>query len=297
VGRSSLLASLTNAEPEVSSTPYTTQRPVLGMLQYQDIQFQLIETPALVEGAAEGRMEGPRILGLARNADGLILMVDLTQGSAIQFETLRSELEKSGVLVERPEGFVDIERRSFGSGVQVVGGGVLVDCTVDDIRRLLSSYRINSARVRIRGKVSLDDIEDSLFSSTIYKPTMIIANKIDVEGVEKDLFSLEEVIKRNIPLFSVSCKSKQGLEKIGEHLFRMLKIIRVYSKEPSAKEPSKKPMIVEEGSRVIDVARKLHSELYRRFKYARIWGPSAKYPGERVGQEHMMMDGDILEVH
>ena len=79
VGRSSLLAAITNAKPQVSPLPYTTIKPIPGMLIYEDIQFQLVEAPAISEGAADGRMFGSQILGLARNADGLILMVDLAQ--------------------------------------------------------------------------------------------------------------------------------------------------------------------------------------------------------------------------
>ena len=74
VGRSSLLASLTNAKAEITPVPYTTRKPIIGMLPYEDVQFQLVEAPALVKGATDGRMEGPQILGLARNADGLVLM-------------------------------------------------------------------------------------------------------------------------------------------------------------------------------------------------------------------------------
>ena len=77
VGRSSLLGSLTNAKVEISDYPFTTREPVPGMMPYKDVQFQIIEAPALVEGAADGEGLGIQVLALARNADGLILMVDL----------------------------------------------------------------------------------------------------------------------------------------------------------------------------------------------------------------------------
>lgn len=57
-GRSSLLTSLTNAKTEVTPVFYSTRKPVIGMLPYQDIQFQLVEAPAIVKGAADGRMGG-----------------------------------------------------------------------------------------------------------------------------------------------------------------------------------------------------------------------------------------------
>jgi len=297
-GRSSLLTAVTNARPEVSLIPFTTRKPVIGMLHHEDVQFQLIEAPALTEGAADGKMEGPQILGLARNADGLILMVDLAQNPVGQFLMMHSELEQAGIMIEKPEGEVEVTRRASGVGVQVIGGGVLVDCTVEDIGRMLQNYRINSALVRIRGKAGLDDVEDALFSSNIYKPTVVIANKLDAAEAKENLPQLSETVKeRGIPILPVSCRNNTGLERLGEQVYQMLRIMRIYTKEPDAKEPSGKPMVAEEGATVKDVAKKLHTKLYQKFRYARIWGPSAKYPGEKVGSGHALRDGDIIEIH
>ncbi len=298
VGRSSLLASVTNAKVEASPILFATRKPVIGMLLYQNIQFQLVEAPAVVEGASQGKMGGSQILGLARNADSLMLMVDLSEDPVDQFQMLRSELERSGVLIGRSEGEVEVTRRSVGASVQVVGGGILVDCTLDDIRRMLESYRINSALVRVRGKVALDDIETSLFSSTVYKPTLIVANKVDVPKAGAALQNFKQALKDvEIPILPVSCLNSQGLEDLGGFIFKMLGIIRIYTKEPSDKEPSPNPIVVKEGTTVIDIAKELHSSLYRRFQYGRVWGQSAKYPGQKVGSNHTLKDGDVLEIH
>jgi len=297
VGRSSLLVSVTSAKAEVSPVYFATRKPIVGMLPYHDIQFQLVEAPALVEGSAEGRMNGPQILGLARNADGLILMVDLSSDPIGEFRMLSSELEQAGIMTEKPEGEVEIIRRGVGAGLQIIGGGVLVGCTPEDVKRLLANYRINSALIRIRGKVTLENIEESLFSSLVYRPAILIANKLDVEGARENLARLKEYMKDSeIPIIPVSCKNNEGLENLGDYIFKMLRIIRVYPKEPGEKKPSPKPLVIDEGTTVIEAAKKLHSKLYREFKYARIWGPSAKYPGQRVGPTHVLKDGDIIEI-
>lgn len=298
VGRSSLLASVTNAKPEISPIPFTTQKPTPGMLQYKDIQFQLVEAPAVVEGAAEGRMNGTKILNLARNADGLIIMVDLAENPAGQFAMISSELEKSGISIKEPRGSIEIIRRSYGVGIQIIGGGKLINCTYEDIKKLLNSYRITSALIKIGGEVGLDDVEDALFASSIYKPTIIVANKADLPEAKANLTLLKSTLEGwGLPLLVTSCINNKGLEDLGGKIFRMLKIIRIYTKEPSSKKPSKKPLVVKEGTSVIEIAKKLHSEMYKGFKYARIWGPSAKYPGEKVGASHILMDGDIVEIH
>ena len=200
-------------------------------------------------------------------------------------------------MIEKPEGEVEIIKRSTGVGLQIIGGGTLVGCTLEDVRRLLANYRINSALIRIRGKVTLETLEESLFSSLVYKPTVLVANKLDASGAKENLIRLRESMKGVvIPVLPVSCKNNEGLEKLGDYIFKMLRIIRVYPKEPGEKKPSSKPLVIDEGATVIEAARKLHSKLYKEFRYARIWGPSAKYPGQRVGATHVLKDGDVIEI-
>lgn len=72
VGKSALLAALTNAEPEINAAPYTTWRPTPGMLQIDNIQVQLIDTPPLDREFIE-----PQFIELIRRADEVAIVVDL----------------------------------------------------------------------------------------------------------------------------------------------------------------------------------------------------------------------------
>jgi len=54
---------------------------------------------------------------------------------------------------------------------------------------------------------------------------------------------------------------------------------------------------VRDGTTVLEAAGNLHSRLSRKFRYAKIWGRSAKYPGQKVGSDHRLRDGDIVEIH
>jgi ribosome-interacting GTPase 1 len=108
---------------------------------------------------------------------------------------------------------------------------------------------------------------------------------------------LKECIKGEIPMIPVSCKTKQGLNELGKSLFNILGIVRVYTKNPKSKEVSKNPIVIKRGSTIADVAKKIHSGFIEFFNYAKVWGKSAKFPGEKVGIEHLVEDGDILEIH
>jgi len=298
-GKSLLVQRLTGARTKIADYPFTTTLPIPGMLKYEDVYFQLIDAPPLAEEAPQFIS---RVAGLARNADGILLVVDLAAEDPVkQYEKIRDILAQHGVLIEKPRGTVRIEKGgSGGIDVIMVNGGKIIDGTVRDVEKILASYRIYRARVVISGEVSLEDIELAIFRPLTYKPTIVLANKIDVLGAReryRKLYSyLAERRDKSVWLLPISAKYGANLDKLGELIFKRLNIIRVYTKQPNS-EPSKTPLVLPKGSTVIDVARKIHSDLVEYFVYAKVWGPSAKYPGERVGPDHVLEDGDIVEIH
>jgi ribosome-interacting GTPase 1 len=56
------------------------------------------------------------------------------------------------------------------------------------------------------------------------------------------------------------------------------------------------PLALEPGSTVADVADWVHHDLGASFSGARVWGPSARFDGQRVGREHVVVDGDVVEI-
>jgi len=296
-GKSSLLSALTNAKVEVSPYPYTTREPEPGIMTYQDIQFQMVEAPALMEGSADGRAWGLQTLGLARNADGLILMVDLAQDPVSQLSTILNELEKARVVVSKPKARVEIEKKFMGHGLRIILIGNLLDCTVKDVEDLLRSYRVNDAVVKISGEATLDEVEDAVFESTVYKPAVIVANKADVEVSKKSLEVLEAYVNDRLPIVAVSCLKNFGLKKLGETLFKTLNLIRVYTKEPNQKEPSKKPFILKKGATVYDLAKNIHSDFSKKFAFAKVWANRLVFSPQKVGASFVLEDKDIVEIH
>jgi ribosome-interacting GTPase 1 len=297
VGKSSLLSALTNAKIEVSSNPYTTREPVPSIMNYEDVQFQIVEAPALMGGSADGRAWGLQTLALARNADGLLLMVDLSKNPVQQLSLVLSELEKARILVSKPKGRVDIERRYMGAGMRLILTGRLVDCTLKEVEELLRSYRITDAVVKISGEVTLDVVEDAIFESTTYRPAVVIANKIDVKGAEANLERLERYVDKRMPVIAVSCEKRFGLDKLGETLFKTLSIMRVYTKEPSARNFSKKPFTLKKGATLHDLAKSIHSDFERNFAFAKVWSKRLAFSPQKVGLGFVLEDGDVVEIH
>jgi small GTP-binding protein len=297
VGKSSLLSALTNAKIEVSPNPYTTREPVPSIMNYEDVQFQMVEAPALMEGSADGKAWGLQTLALARNADGLVLMVDLSKNPVWQLSLILSELEKSRVLVSKPKGRVDIERRYMGAGLRIILIGRLVDCTIKKVEELLKSYRITDAIVKISGEATLDEVEDAIFESTTYKPAVIVTNKIDMEGAEANLKLLESYVGKRIPIVAVSCEERRGLGNLGETLFKTLDVMRIYTKEPAARDFSKKPFTLKKGATLHDLAKSIHSDFEENFSFAKVWSKRLVFSPQKVGLSFVLEDGDVVEIH
>lgn len=76
----------------------------------------------------------------------------------------------------------------------------------------------------------------------------------------------------------------------------MLDIIRVYTKTPGQKPDSADPIILARGSTLEDAALEIHKDFQARLKYARVWG-SGKHDGVMVKRNHLLEDGDIIELH
>jgi len=297
-GKSSLLGALTNAHVEVTSYDYSTRYPAPGMLQFEDIQIQLVELPAPTHLANENRYAiQTGSTSLIRQCDGLILIVDLSNDPTTQLDLILLSLEAIHISTRRAQTRVDIVPEKGGGEIRVAALGSDELLSHEQISDLLHSYGIRSALVRIFGNATMDDVEDAILENvTLYKPTIVIANKLDLDsgrGASSRFLSHAA----GFPTVTVSCLTRQGVEGVGHQLFSCLDLVRVYTKEPNEPKPSPHPFVVHQGTTVRELARSIHSDLAERYRYSRLWGPTSKFAGERVGPDHILGDRDIVEIH
>jgi hypothetical protein len=208
-----------------------------------------------------------------------------------------NEMEKVRILISKSKVRVKIERKILGTGLRIVVTGRLVDCNFKDVEELLKTYRVTDAIVKISGEATLNDVEEAIFESTIHKPTIIVANKIDSNRAEEKLTLLKSYVQDRNPVIAVSCEKRIGLEKLGETLFKTLDIIRVYTKEPSKKEHSRKPFILKKNSTITELAKNIHSDFKESFSFAKIWSDRLIFSPQKVGATFVLQDGDIVEIH
>ena len=107
---------------------------------------------------------------------------------------------------------------------------------------------------------------------------------------EKTLLD-KELTDINIPILIYN---KQ--ENIGEEMWKRLGLIKVQTKMPG-KKPDYPPVALKKQSTIKDLAEHVHKDYLKNFKFARLWGKSVKYSGQRCGLTHSLMDDDIVELH
>lgn len=239
VGKSSLVASQTNADPEVSSAPFTTWGPTPGMMKIKNIQVQIIDTPPLNRDHIEADL-----FNLLRKCDLILVMVDLHADPVEQLETSLDLLIQQRIIPEHLE-----------------------DQFHDEYRR------------------------------TFTKPCMVLANKCDDEKDEEVYEIFKQLLADECSMIPISVRTGRNIGLLKEKIFDTLRIIRVYSQAPGERAKMDLPFVLPIGSTVETFAGKVHQDFTEKMKSARVWGDSASFEGQTVSREHVLQDGDIVELN
>ena len=94
----------------------------------------------------------------------------------------------------------------------------------------------------------------------------------------------------------ISAFKGTGLEELKDFIYDNLGFMRVYLKPQGQEADLVEPLIVKDTSTVAEVCNTLHRDFVRKFRFARVKGPSAKFDWQRVGLEHLLKDGDLLTI-
>jgi ribosome-interacting GTPase 1 len=236
VGKSSLVAALTNADPKVAEFPHSTWKPTPGMMYFEDIQIQLIDTPPLSRDHTE-----PWLFDIIRRSDMLLVVVD------VQTDPLQQ---------------------------------------LEDTILFLEEHRI--------APLKLSDLHEDK-TGWAFLPILVVANKNDDHLIDENFEIFKSLLKDDWPLVNVSAKTSNNFDTLKQTLFNRLEIVRVYTKTPGKEPDLGTPFVLKKGSKIEDLAAKIHKDILEKFKYARVWGKNV-YDGQMVQRDHILQDGDIVEV-
>ncbi|MCS7133001.1 MAG: TGS domain-containing protein [Aigarchaeota archaeon] len=290
-GKSSLLRVLTNAKPKISPYQLTTIEPIPGMMMHEGIELQLVELPAILTEDLEEVHFTNRSIGFAKNSDLILLILDGGRDPASQLKKIMELLDESGIVLGPKRCEIEIEKKDSGGIRLVVFGKLHADPR--EVIDLLQSRGIRNAVVKIYGDAGIEDFEEVILRDLMHKKAIIIVNKID-QGGREALESIREIVGSKIPVIGVSAERGDGLDELKEMIIKKLDLIKVYTQKDGVK--ADKPLAVKQGATVRELAEIIHKEFAEKMKYARVWGRSVKVQGQRVGPDHVLEDGDVVEI-
>jgi len=286
VGKSTLLNKITNAESKTAAYAFTTLKCIPGILEYRQAKIQILDLPGIIEGAKDGRGRGREVIAVARNADLIMIMVEAS--APLQTKVIESEIYGFGIRIDKKPPNVVVK--------EILRGGITINSTVpltkiseNGISAVLNEYRMFNADVVIREDVSLDEFIDVLDGNRVYIPSVYVVSKVD--SVEK-----KELAKFPKNYVLVSAEKGTGTEELKEAIYNKLRFIKIYTKRRGEKADLNEPMIVKSGVNVGDICTMLHRDLKSNFRYALVWGKSVKHASQRVGLDHVLIDGDVISI-
>lgn len=291
VGKSTLLNALTNAKSNIASYAFTTLTCIPGVLEYKGAKIQILDVPGIVKGAASGTGRGKEVLQMIRTADLVLVLLEIFHPE--HFNAIMKEVKETGVRLNQRKPDIKITKAEKG-GIDV---GATVKLTIldkDIIKAMMREMGYINASIVLREDIDTDQLIDIIEANKIYTRALTIVNKTDLAS-SKALDRFKKNIKIDL---SISAQNKDHIEELREMIFQKLGFIRLYLKEVSKKADMKEPLIMKSPCSLKNVCEKLHKEFVTKFKFARIWGRSAKFDGQKILKlKHQLLDEDIVELH
>ena len=258
-------------------------------MEYNNAQIQIFDIPGIITGAAGGKGRGKEILSVARTSDLIIVVLDTLNPQHLN--VILKELRNVGVRPNETKPDVKIKKTRKG-GINVSTTVPLTYLDEKTIRSIINEYGIHNADVLFRDDVTIDQFIDVIEDNKSYVPMMILLNKVDLV----DINYLKEIQKEIPEFIPISADKKLNIDALKEEIFDRADLIRVYLKPQGRKADMEDPLVIKRGSTVIQACEKLHREFVKNFRHAKIWGTSVKFPGQKVGPDHVLEDEDVLRI-
>jgi small GTP-binding protein len=297
-GKSSLLNLMTggHTESKVASYDFTTLDCVPGMMEYEKMKIQLLDLPGIILGASHGKGRGKEILAVVRSVDAIMILVDFNADGKLTIDRLKiikQELYNIGIRMNRKPPNISIKYTHKG-GIGMSSAVKLTTLNIDYVKAILGEYNITNAMITFYEDSTPDDLIDTILANCQYVHAFVVVNKVDLASPEEKA-RMTELLKDE-DWIAVSAINEYNIDALRAKLVQKLDLIRIYLK-PRDREPDlTKPMIIKRDATIKDTCTMIHKDLVRNFRFAKVWGKSAKHPGQIVHFSHVLQDNDVVTI-
>jgi ribosome-interacting GTPase 1 len=139
---------------------------------------------------------------------------------------------------------------------------------------------------------ALTDVRAEVAAAGIEVPAILAATKMD-EGQPDDLARLQAAMP-DLPVIGVSAIDDRSLEAFKAAVWELTGLLRVDLRRDGT--ATDEPISLQPGATVADVAAEIHKDVAAVCRGGRIWGQSARFEGQLVGRDHVVRDGDTIQI-
>jgi uncharacterized protein len=272
--------------PDYRNGPYADLRKwLLGEIEDTRVRSSAVHRDSIAvrrEGAAQIALVGPPNVGKSTLLQA-VSEIQIKTGD-YPFTTLRpvpALTRIGGVLVQLVEipGLIGGATDDRGGGKALLG----VLRTVDAIVYCCRADGDHEDLRIVLGEVAAAGIE---------KPSILAATRAD-EADDGAVERLEAAFP-GLAVVRVSVLDEASINAFRDAVWALTGLIRVRLRKDGTVDPE--PLALDPRATVAEVADWVHHDLGASFSGARVWGPSARFDGQRVGREHEVLDGDVVEI-
>ncbi|KAJ9206428.1 hypothetical protein DTO166G4_1177 [Paecilomyces variotii] len=291
VGKSTFLSKITKTKSEVAAYSFTTLTAIPGVLEYGGAEIQILDLPGIIEGAAEGKGRGRQVISAAKTSDLIMMVLDATK-RAEQRALLEAELEAVGIRLNREPPNIYLKPKKAG-GMKITFQTPPKNIDEKMISNILRDYKLLNCEVLIRDEdATVDDLIDVIMKDhRKYIKCLYVYNKIDSVSID-----FLDKLAREPHTIVMSCELDLGIDDVVERVWKELRLIRIYTKRKGVDPDFNEALIVRSNSTIEDVCDHIHRTLKETFKYALVWGASARHIPQRVGLGHVVADEDVVSI-
>ncbi|KAG4306408.1 hypothetical protein PORY_000396 [Pneumocystis oryctolagi] len=289
-GKSTLMSKLTGTYSEAAAYEFTTLTTVPGILKYKGAKIQILDLPGIIQGAKDGKGRGRQVIAVARTCSLIYIILDILKPLTDK-KIIEDELEGFGIRLNKKPPLITFKKKEKG-GITISNTVPLTNMDCDEVKAILSEYRISNADITFRCDATVDELIDVLEGNRVYIPAIYALNKIDQISIEE--LNLVYKIPHAVP---ISAQHGWNFDELLEKMWDHLDLIRVYTKPKGLPPDYSDPIVLKKGACSIeDFCNAIHKSIFKQFKYAYVWGNSVKHNHQRVGATHILMDEDVCTI-
>ncbi|KAG6767245.1 hypothetical protein POTOM_028439 [Populus tomentosa] len=306
----------------VASYEFTTLTCIPGVIVYKGAKIQLLDLPGIIEGAKDGKGRGRQgyqntddievtyecsqyvilwlpsvndsfsiaVISTARTCNCILIVLDAIKPITHK-RLIEKELEGFGIRLNKEPPNLTFRKKDKG-GINFTSTVANTHLDLDTVKAICSEYRMHNADITLRYDATADDLIDVIEGSRIYMPCIYVVNKIDQITLEE-----LEILDKLPHYCPVSAHLEWNLDGLLDKVWEYLNLTRIYTKPKGMNPDYEDPVILSSKKRTVeDFCERIHKDMLKQFKYALVWGSSAKHKPQRVGKEHELEDEDVVQI-